>query len=146
MHYNILAIGKPSLTFAQEGIREYEKRLSRYAKLSLNFLKKGEQMDESHRLIDSSHKTYRIVVDERGDRLTTAQLRQKFDFFEQSGQAKLSFLVGGAEGHSSELRQRADWILSLSSMTLQHEIAMLILLEQLYRLETIKAGSPYHRE
>jgi 23S rRNA (pseudouridine1915-N3)-methyltransferase len=64
-----------------------------------------------------------------------------------SGEVKtIAFLIGAADGHTPELRDKCDLLLSLSSMTLQHEIALVVLMEQLYRIETIHAGSPYHRD
>ena len=59
---------------------------------------------------------------------------------------KVAFLIGGADGHPPELRERCDEIWSLSRMTMQHELALVVLLEQLYRVFTIKRGEPYHRE
>ncbi|RTG95352.1 23S rRNA (pseudouridine(1915)-N(3))-methyltransferase RlmH, partial [Thermus scotoductus] len=54
-------------------------------------------------------------------------------------------LVGGAEGYSEGVREGADLLLSLSPLTLQHELALLVLMEQLYRILTLRAGHPYHR-
>ena len=59
---------------------------------------------------------------------------------------KLTFLIGGADGHPPELRERCDETWSLSKLTMQHELALVVLLEQLYRVFTIKRGEPYHRE
>ena len=58
----------------------------------------------------------------------------------------VAFLIGAADGHSEELREKCDLLLTLSGFTLQHELALLVLLEQLYRLTTLKSGSPYHRD
>ena len=58
----------------------------------------------------------------------------------------VAFLIGASDGHTDELRTKADLLLSLSSLTLQHELALVVLLEQLYRVASMKAGSPYHRE
>ena len=57
----------------------------------------------------------------------------------------VAFLVGGAEGHPEAVREEADLLLSLSPLTLQHELALLVLMEQLYRVLTLRAGHPYHR-
>lgn len=58
----------------------------------------------------------------------------------------LAFLIGAADGHTQELRNTCEMVLSLSKLTMQHELALIVLLEQLYRLACIKAGSPYHRD
>ena len=59
--------------------------------------------------------------------------------------SQISFLLGGANGHGAALKARADERWSLSKLTLPHELARLVLLEQLYRAETLRAGHPYHR-
>ncbi len=58
----------------------------------------------------------------------------------------VAFLIGAADGHTQELRDTCDMVLSLSTLTMQHELALIVLLEQLYRLACIKSGSPYHRD
>jgi 23S rRNA (pseudouridine1915-N3)-methyltransferase len=58
----------------------------------------------------------------------------------------VAFLIGGADGHSAELREKSDRVLSLSSFTMQHELALLVLFEQLYRVASLASGSPYHRD
>jgi 23S rRNA (pseudouridine1915-N3)-methyltransferase len=60
--------------------------------------------------------------------------------------SQVSLLIGGAEGHSDALRSTCDVMWRLSDLTLPHELARLVLLEQLYRAETIRANHPYHRE
>ena len=89
----------------------------------------------------------RIVLDERGEQVTSRALAGRLSAWEQSGTVKgVAVLIGGADGHTEELRSSADWLWSLSKLTLQHEMALLLVLEQLYRAYTIKAGTPYHRD
>jgi 23S rRNA (pseudouridine1915-N3)-methyltransferase len=57
----------------------------------------------------------------------------------------ISLLIGASDGHTKDLRSQADEVWSLSPLTLQHELALVVLLEQLYRAYTIKRGEPYHR-
>ena len=71
--------------------------------------------------------------------------RQKIGTWEQHGPRDFALLIGGADGHTDELRQAANWTWSLSKLILQHELALVVLLEQLYRAYTIKSGLPYHR-
>lgn len=143
MKFRILAIGKPKLRHAADGIADYQRRLQRSCDVEVDYLKDKE---ESLQLLDKSKGTFRIALDERGERLTTGQLVERVDALELRGDVKtVSFLVGGSDGHSAELRRDSDLILSLSSLTLQHELALVILLEQLYRVFSIKRGEPYHR-
>jgi len=142
----ILAAGKPALGYARDGIAEYLKRLTRYGTFELRHVKDGSSPDVSARLLDASQGAYRIALDERGESLTTAGWVERFDLMERRGDLKtVAFLIGASDGHSQELRAQADEVWCLSALTLQHELALLLLTEQLYRVRTIKRGEPYHR-
>lgn len=144
MKFLILAIGKPKLDYAAEGVHEYAKRLQRYASVKIEYLK---TRDESETLLLNSAGTYRIALDERGLTLRTSQLTERVSELEHRGEIKtVAFLIGGANGHTEKLRNECEEIWSLSSLTLQHELALVILMEQIYRVFTIKRGEPYHRE
>jgi 23S rRNA (pseudouridine1915-N3)-methyltransferase len=146
MKLHIIAAGKPALTYAKVGIADYELRLRRYTNIKISYLKSGDSLSVSHSLLEKSLSSYRIALDERGHLLTTSQIVEKFDKFELDGSIKeLSFLIGAADGHSPELRDKSRLIWALSPLTLQHELALLVLMEQLYRVYTIKNGEPYHR-
>ena len=140
----ILAIGKPKLSYAAEGVQEYCKRLRHYSPVSLEYLKGGGDFSS---LLARSEGSYRIALDERGCQLDTISFSKRITQLESRPQLKkVAFLIGGADGHPPELRERCDEIWSLSRLTMQHELALVVLLEQLYRVFTIKRGEPYHRE
>ena len=145
MHHEIIVAGKPALKFAKDGTAEYLKRLSRYGKYKLTHIKDGSSEDVSKRLLEASNKTLRIVMDERGASPTTHELVTLYNKWEMRGVKKVSFLIGASDGHTQSLRDKADLVLSLSSLTLQHELALVVLLEQIYRIATIKRSEPYHR-
>ncbi|NWK56628.1 23S rRNA (pseudouridine(1915)-N(3))-methyltransferase RlmH [Verrucomicrobiaceae bacterium N1E253] len=145
MKHTILAPGKPALGYAKDGTTEYLKRLRRYGSYELIHPKDGNSEDVSKRLHDASSGTLRIVMDERGEQLTTAQLTKKINQWEMRGVKRASYLIGASDGHTQQLRDDADLIWALSPLTLQHELALLVLLEQLYRVATIQRGEPYHR-
>lgn len=146
MKHRILAAGKPSLAYAKSGVQEYLKRLQRYGTYDLVHVKDGTSEDVSKRLTDASSGTFRIVLDERGKSLNTRQLFQKFNDLEMRGTKCTSYLIGASDGHTPELREQADLVLNLSPLTMQHELALVVLLEQLYRIATLKRGEPYHRD
>lgn len=147
MQIRILAIGKPKLAYAKSGIEEYAGRLRPWVGLQMDCLKAGTRESESALLLERSHGTLRVVLDERGEQLGSRSLAGKISNWEQTGSIKgISILIGGADGHTAALRESADWLWSLSKLTLQHEMALLLVLEQLYRAYTIKAGTPYHRD
>ena len=146
MHWKIIAIGKPSLTWARQGIAEYLKRLSRYGRTEIEYLKEGTPAQNSERLFKASAGNRRVAMDERGLLRTTEAARQRVERWEMDPGIKgVAFLIGGADGHTEFLRRETDELWALSPLTLQHELALVVLLEQLYRIQTIKHGEPYHR-
>ena len=84
-------------------------------------------------------------MDERGESLTTSQLTKRLQDWEMRGVKRASYLIGASDGHTQELRNEADLVWALSPLTLQHELALVVLLEQIYRVATIQRGEPYHR-
>lgn len=146
MHWRILAIGRPKLTFARAGIDEYEKRLRPFAPLQIEYLKQSERETESALLLQRSEGLFRVVLDERGEHITSRALARKIEGWEMNRIKGVALLIGGADGHTEALRAAAGWKWSLSQLTLQHELALVVLLEQLYRAYTIRAGLPYHRD
>ncbi len=147
MNIRLIVAGKPALAYAKAGVDEYLKRLSRHGDYQLIVVKAGSQDEVSERLLEKSDGCFRVVMDERGKSLTTRKFAQKIDALEMRGDVKtVAFLIGAADGHNTSLRDSADLLLNLSPFTLQHELALVVLLEQLYRVATIKSGSPYHRD
>jgi 23S rRNA (pseudouridine1915-N3)-methyltransferase len=147
MQIRVIVAGKPALAYAKAGVEEYLKRLSRFAGYELVVIKAGSSADVSTRLLERSQGCFRVALDERGECLTTRRFAEKLENLAMRGEVKtVAFLIGAADGHSPELREKSDLILTLSSFTLQHELALLVLLEQLYRVASLKSGSPYHRD
>ena len=147
MQVRIIVAGKPALNYAKMAVDDYLKRLTRYGSYELIIVKAGNKEDVSDRLLMASAGCYRIALDERGKTPTTRELASMFEDMKMAGEIKtVAFLIGAADGHTPELRKQCQLVLSLSSMTLQHEIALMVLMEQLYRVETIHSGSPYHRD
>ncbi|MBX3742262.1 MAG: 23S rRNA (pseudouridine(1915)-N(3))-methyltransferase RlmH [Akkermansiaceae bacterium] len=147
MQVRIIAAGKPALAYAKAGVEEYLKRLSRFGNHELVIIKAGSRDDVSPRLLERSEGSFRIGLDERGKSLTTRAFHQQLETLELRGDVKcVSFLIGAADGHNEALRKNCDLLISVSPFTLQHELALVILLEQLYRVASLKAGMPYHRD
>ena len=147
MNVRLIVAGKPALAYAKAGVEEYLKRLSRFGGYELVIVKAGDRDEVSARLLERSHGCYRIALDERGEHLSTRGFADKLDSLALRGDVKtVAFLIGAADGHNPSLRAAADLLLTLSPFTLQHELALLVLLEQLYRVATLKSGSPYHRD
>lgn len=147
MKLRIIVAGKPALAYAKIAVEEYLKRLNRHGGCELTVVKAGDSETVSNRLLEASQNCYRIALDERGEILNTLALAGKLKVLEMGGGVKtIAFLVGAADGHTPGLRSKCDMVLSLSRLTMQHELALIVLLEQLYRLACVKSGSPYHRD
>lgn len=146
MKWQVVAIGKPSLSYAKDGVAEYLKRLRRYASVELvNGWKEAGQEKNSAQLLSASEGALRIALDERGEMWTTDTLVKHVEGWQMDGVKRVAFLIGGADGHTKELRNEADHVVAMSGLTLQHELALVVLLEQIYRVHTILKGEPYHR-
>ena len=87
-----------------------------------------------------------VVLDERGETLSSRELADKIRVWQDGGVGTVAFLIGGANGHSDALRRRADLKLSFGRMTLPHMLMRVVLAEQIYRAKTILDGHPYHRD
>ena len=146
MRLHVFTIGKPKLAFARAGVEEYLGRLKGAGGVEITELKGGKREQESALLLERSEGLLRVAMDERGDHVTSKDLAAKILRWELDRVKGVAFLIGGADGHTEELRKKSDWRWSLSKLTLQHELALIVLLEQLYRARSINAGSPYHRE
>lgn len=147
MQIRVIVAGKPALSFAKLAVEEYLKRLSRHGGCEMIVVRAGSRAEVSARLLERSEGSYRIVLDERGTSLDSRGLHGHLKALRLRGDIKaVSFLIGAADGHSADLRQQADLLLQLSALTLQHELALVVLLEQLYRVASMDAGSPYHRD
>jgi 23S rRNA (pseudouridine1915-N3)-methyltransferase len=146
VNWKLFAVGKPKLLFAAAGIDEYTRRVLRFTKLEIVYIRSCSPDREAAEFIKRSERSLRIVLDERGSQLTSRQFADLIQKWEFNSVRQVSLFVGGAEGHGEEMRTQADLIFSLGQMTLQHELALLIICEQIYRAYTILAGAPYHRE
>lgn len=143
MKIKVAWIGKTKEPAIQTLTDDYLKRISRYAdaaglavkdEAALLSLARGERQKDRHKL---------VLLDARGKQLSSEQLAQFLER-EQAQALPLLFAVGGADGFREEARRQAGFVLSLGPMTLPHELARVVLLEQIYRAFTILKHHPYH--
>jgi 23S rRNA (pseudouridine1915-N3)-methyltransferase len=152
VRYRIAAVGRLRRGFYEQGCKHYLERLHAFAKTEVFEVKEGrgggpDQVRQSEAAALLALADGRVVaLDERGKGLRSLELARRLSALELAGQSTLTLLLGGAEGFDESVRERSDELWSLSPLTLPHELARLVLLEQLYRAETIRAGHPYHRE
>ncbi|MCH5284235.1 MAG: 23S rRNA (pseudouridine(1915)-N(3))-methyltransferase RlmH [Akkermansiaceae bacterium] len=142
----VLAAAKPSLPYARSGVELYCERLRPLGKVELRYVRDGGRDEVSARLLKASEGCLRVALDERGQNLTTRELEAKWRQWQLRAVKRVAFLIGAAEGHNEALRREAELVLCLGRHTMQHELALVVLLEQIYRIHTLLAGSPYHRD
>ncbi|THB77697.1 MAG: 23S rRNA (pseudouridine(1915)-N(3))-methyltransferase RlmH [Desulfobulbaceae bacterium] len=155
MKLTILLLGQTKDQFIAEGIERYQKRIRNYLPLELVEIntRKIKSKDErtviaaEHQLLEQSinQKSYRIALDQTGVMLDSVMFSQRLQKLEMNGVKVASFIIGGAFGLAEEQKEKADLLLSLSKMTFTHDLARLLLLEQIYRSCTIVSGEKYHK-
>ncbi len=126
---------------------EYLRRLLHFTKVEVLELKESnDKFQESKQIIENlNQKSFVILLDEKGKMLNSVELARQIEKWQVFGTKEITFVIGGAEGVTSEVAQRANFSLSLSVLTFTHEMARVILLEQLYRAYTIMKGYPYQK-
>jgi 23S rRNA (pseudouridine1915-N3)-methyltransferase len=149
-----LSVGRIKKGYAKDGVAEYLKRINRYMPVEEVVVKdessggKVPRVDvlkrEGERLLGKLKQGDIIIaLDEQGRGFSSAAFAKQMERFLGSGKKRLCFIVGGAFGLSEELKKKADLLLALSEMTMPHDLARLVLSEQVYRAFTIMRGEPY---
>ncbi|GFO67241.1 ribosomal RNA large subunit methyltransferase H [Geomonas limicola] len=154
MRLKLLWVGKTQEAWVKTGIEEYAGRIKRYCPLEILEAReeKGAQAAvmrerECERLVKLLPKGAKLIVlDERGDQLTSPELAGFLTKQRDQGTQDLVFAIGGAFGFTDSFRSQAFKAISLSKMTLTHQMVRVFLLEQIYRGFTIMNGEPYHHE
>jgi len=159
MEITIIAVGKIKEKYLKEGIAEYLKRLSPYARLTVieiddenapEYLSPAEAekvvKKEGERILTKiPPSSFVIALDLKGKNLSSEELASFISEKSLYGKSRLTFLIGGSLGLSTEVLERADFKLSFGRMTYPHQLMRLILLEQIYRVYKIIRGEPYHK-
>ena len=156
MRLTMTAIGRLKAGPEQTLINNYVRRLAATGRpLALGPLelheiderKARDRKTQSARLLERiSPGTTVVALDERGKTLTSPEFAKLIERTRDGGADDMAFLIGGADGHTRTVRDRANHVLSFGPMVWPHMLARVMLAEQLYRAVSILAGSPYHRE
>ncbi|MBI2340308.1 MAG: 23S rRNA (pseudouridine(1915)-N(3))-methyltransferase RlmH [Deltaproteobacteria bacterium] len=149
---NILAVGKVKDKASRELEEKYQERLSHYVRISIRCVKDSPAADPGQRRKEEAQSLlsavadsdYLVVLDREGETVTSEGLARELQALTNRSVRNIVFVIGGAYGLDDPVRQRANRILSLSALTFPHELARVILLEQLYRAYTILRGEKYH--
>lgn len=149
MNIKILCIGKLKEKYWKDAAIEYSKRMSRYAKLTIQELKESRSDDvaEEGNSILSKIKLdeYVITLEIEGEEMSSPKLARTIEALALRGKSNLCFIIGGSEGLSEAVIKRSDLSLSFSKMTFPHQMMRVILLEQIYRSFKIIRGEEYHK-
>lgn len=153
MRLTLVTIGRSREKSVRALIENYTQRLGHYARFEHVVVPDGHKGDrdsvraqQSKALLAAVPSRAKIVIlDERGRSWTSDALAKQIDRDALHGDSHWALLIGGAEGHDPSLRERADYLWSLSDLTLPHDLATIVVVEQLYRAMTILRGEPYHR-
>lgn len=141
--------------WVQAACTEYTKRMPREVSVEIVEIKPDKrasgknsetvQEAEAKRILEAAGRDYLIALDERGQEVTTLQLADKMRLWMESGR-DVSLVIGGADGLHVGLKSKADWLWSLSKLTMPHGMVRVMLSEQLYRGLSVINNHPYHRE
>lgn len=159
MKYCIYSVGKIREPFYVEGINEYLKRLRPYTSMELidgleeKLSPKASEKDIINTLIKEGQKLLNLItpgdlvilLDIKGNTLSSTELAEEIKAHDFSGKGRVVFIIGSSYGVSSEVKARADKLISFSPLTFPHQMAVLILTEQIYRSFKIIRNEPYHK-
>lgn len=138
----IIAVGKIRKKFVEDGIRYFQKQLT---KLEIIEVKQSTIEQEGLALISKiRERDYVIILDILGQTFSSLEFAKKLDEIKTIN-SEIVFVIGGSVGLSEEVKARANLAISFSKMTFPHELFRLMLVEQIYRAESILNGKPYHK-
>jgi len=155
VHIRLLAVGDRQPSWVDEAFGKYTGRYPREWKFRLDTIQtiRRNKNDKSRQAMEAEGTLILeklgsdeqvVLLDERGKQLSSKSLASRLSEWQTDGR-DLCFIIGGPDGVSGLVRQRADWMWSLSQLTLPHGLARALLSEQLYRAWSLQTGHPYHR-
>lgn len=159
MKYRIISVGKIREPFYRDGIKEYIKRLGAYTSIEIadgleeklnpragdKEIQKILQKEGEKILNLIGNDEILVVLDIQGKKLSSEELSEYIDDWNLSGKNRVNLVIGGSYGVSDEVKRKADSKISFSPMTFPHQMAVMILTEQIYRGFKILKGEPYHK-
>ena len=153
MKLSVIAVGKMSDRRLAGLSDDYRRRLAHHLSVEDREVKKARSRDankamseEGERLLEATPQgALTVAMTEEGKELSSVEVAKQLNQWMIGGRRKVAFYVGGAHGLSREVKKSADRRWSLSAMTFPHDVARMLLWEQLYRAMTIIRGEPYHK-
>lgn len=153
MRVRLIWVGKTRDAHLRALAGEYLKRLERFTRVEITELRESAARDEREGIADEGRRiisalrsdTFAVLLDVEGKHWSSLELAAEFERWQTGGIKEVAFITGGPYGTSAEVAKRAQIRWSLSRLTLTHEMARVVLLEQLYRAHTIIQGLPYQK-
>ncbi|MGI9035328.1 MAG: 23S rRNA (pseudouridine(1915)-N(3))-methyltransferase RlmH [Pyrinomonadaceae bacterium] len=150
MRFRFIWIGKTRDKNWRALQEEYLQRLSHFVKFEITELReivaRESKLSESKRILENvNHSSFVCLLNVAGKQISSPQLAEIIEMWQNRGFKEIAFVIGGQNGVSAEVVERADDNLSLSGLTLTHEMARVVLIEQLYRAFTIIKWFPYQK-
>lgn len=129
---------------AQAMVADFVKRASRYAPVELATFDTEDALLQAVERTSGRTPPHLVLLDSRGKHLTSTAIADHIRHIRDTGTQQLFFAIGPADGWTEAALKKANLVLSLGAITLPHELALVVLAEQIYRAQTILAGHPYH--
>ena len=159
MKIKLVTIGKLKEKYLKEGIAEYSKRLSRFTKVEIIELAdektpdKASQLENQQILVKEGERILSKIADREfvialaieGQQFPSEKFSLVIEDASIKGFSNITFIIGGSLGLSSQIKERANILMSFGKLTLPHQLMRLVLIEQIYRAFMIQQGSPYHK-
>jgi 23S rRNA (pseudouridine1915-N3)-methyltransferase len=146
MKFRFIWVGKTKEKNWRALQEEYSQRLSHFVKFEIVEIKDSGKETEGKLILEKlNQSTFVCLLDVKGRSISSHDLAKNIENWQNRGLKEVTFIIGGAEGIASEVVERADYSLSLSFLTFTHEMARVVMLEQLYRAFTIIKGFPYQK-
>lgn len=141
----VVSVRGPRTSWAEEACTDYGRRIGRHFPFEEIPLRAGTAAQDAERVLATVPTRGKLIVlDERGDDLSSEELAALMETGIREAATALVFAIGGAWGHGDAVRARAWRTIRLSRMVLNHAVARVVIVEQLYRACSIRAGDPYH--
>lgn len=159
MKIKIVTVGKLKEKYLKDGIAEYTKRISRFAKLEMIELTDEKTPDkaselENQKILETEGerilskvggRDFVVVLAIEGKKFSSEEFSKQLEQASIKGYSTLTFIIGGSLGLAPIVKNRANLFVSFGRLTLPHQLMRLVLVEQVYRAFTIQQGSPYHK-
>lgn len=145
MGISLIVVGKLKERFWKDAVAEYEKRLGAYTKLRIVEIPDRGIDFESDEIVRLAGSSYLILLAIQGTQRSSEDISKRLDELMVQGKSNIAFCIGGSDGVNDSVFRRADETLSFGKITLPHNLARVVLLEQVYRAFKIMRGEPYHK-